>query len=583
MHRRSPPRQRGSGRAANWQDSLEDFFEHGAVALHLVAGDGTVLRANKAELELLGYPAEEYIGRHIAEFHADRHVIEDILARLGRGETLRKYPARLRARDGTIKYVEITSSVQFQGDRFLNTRCFTVDVTERELAREEARHKDAQLRQVLDAIPVAVYTIDAAGKITYCNRAAAELIGHEPEIGKDDWSATFRLFTQEGIEIPVEERPMAVALKENRAVWGVEALAQGHDGTFLPVILFPTPIRDGDGKLIGAANILVDITERKRAEEKFRLAVEAAPSGMLLSDGEGRIVMVNSQAQSLLGYSRDELLGQPVELLVPERFRAGHPGFRSTFGRQPEVRAMGAGRNLFALRKDGTEVPVEIGLSPIQTGQGHFVLSAIVDITERKRASDRERLLAREVEHRSSNLLSVIQSIIARSLVGGGSLDEARRTLQERLDSVARTHRQLTDAHWNGLRLSEIVRSELEAFAAQIEVVERCDVTLTPQHAQNFSLALHELATNAAKYGALSCPEGKVDVSWSVANTAAGRLLRFRWRERGGPPVMAPRRRGFGTLLLKGVFAGARLDYASEGLSCEVDLTLTEAGVAEEE
>src|SRR5205085_11019980 len=104
-----------------------DFFENGALALHLVGADGTILHANKAELDLLGYSADEYIGRPIADFHADPETIREILARLTRGEKLDKYPARLRARDGSVKHVEITSSVQFKRGKFINTRCFTVD------------------------------------------------------------------------------------------------------------------------------------------------------------------------------------------------------------------------------------------------------------------------------------------------------------------------------------------------------------------------------------------------------------------------------------------------------------------------
>ena len=173
---------------------LHDFFENGGIALHLVDGQGVILEANRAELELLGYDREDYVGQQIADFHADQHVIDDILARLGRGETLQKYPARLRARDGSIKHVEITSSARFENGRFINTRCFTVDVTDLMRARAEIRLKDNLFRQVLDALPAAVYMTDANGKITYYNKAAADLAGREPEIGKDEWCVTFRLF-----------------------------------------------------------------------------------------------------------------------------------------------------------------------------------------------------------------------------------------------------------------------------------------------------------------------------------------------------------------------------------------------------
>ena len=168
-------------------------------------------------------------------------------------------------------------------------------------------------------------------------------------------------------------------------------------------------------ELTAAQQLLI---ERSLTEDRFRLAVEASPSGMVLADSDGRIVLVNGLAEKLFGYSRDELVGQKVEMLVPERFRGKHPGFRSGYAAQPSARPMGTGRDLFALRKDGTEVLVEIGLSPLTTDQGTMVLSAVVDITERKRSEQARETLSRELQHRSNNLLAVIQAIAQRSLSG---------------------------------------------------------------------------------------------------------------------------------------------------------------------
>jgi PAS domain S-box-containing protein len=250
---------------------LEDFFENSAVALHVVGSAGTILRANKAELQLLGYARAEYVGRHISEFHADSATIADILARLSRGEKLEKYPARLRTKDGSIRHVEITSSAQFRQGEFVNTRCFTVDVTDLRHARDLLKQKEEQLRQVLDALPAAVYTTDPAGKVTYFNRAAAELAGREPEIGKDEWCVTWRLHTLDGKVLPHDQCPMAIALKENRPIRGVEALAERPDGVMVPFLPFPTPLRDEHGELTGAVNMLVDISERKTAEAQQKL------------------------------------------------------------------------------------------------------------------------------------------------------------------------------------------------------------------------------------------------------------------------------------------------------------------------
>ena len=132
--------------------------------------------------------------------------------------------------------------------------------------------------------------------------------------------------------------------------------------------------------------------ERRRAEERFRLAVEAAPSGMIMADSEGRIILLNAYTEKLFGYGRDELTGQKLEMLVPERFRGKHSGLRAGYIMQPTIRQLGVGRDLFALRKDGSEFPVEIGLSPIATDQGTMVLAAVVDITERKQSEEARKL-----------------------------------------------------------------------------------------------------------------------------------------------------------------------------------------------
>jgi signal transduction histidine kinase/CheY-like chemotaxis protein len=195
------------------------------------------------------------------------------------------------------------------------------------------------------------------------------------------------------------------------------------------------------------------------------------------------------------------------------------------------------------------------------------------DYLERKRAEELAKTLVREVQHRSNNLLAVIQSIAKRSLSDDRSLPEAREAFEARLQALARTNRQLVTSDWSGAHLSKIIRSELEPFAGRT-LTNGDDLLLSPQQAQNFCLALHELATNAAKYGALSNARGKLDLSWTVASRGENKLLQFKWRETGGPRVAAPTRRGFGTALIKATFAGVRLDFADDGLRCEIDVPL---------
>jgi len=207
-------------------------------------------------------------------------------------------------------------------------------------------------------------------------------------------------------------------------------------------------------------------------------------------------------------------------------------------------------------------------------------IASMLDITERKRAEEEqkraaeaEQILIRELQHRTNNLLAVIQGIAQKTLSGAGSLDEARKTFEGRLLALAGTYRQLTNTNWSGVSLSEIVRLTLEPFAARTDV-DGPDLLLSAKNAQNFSLALHELATNALKHGALSCAGGNVNIAWSIASNGGGPVLRFRWRERGGPPVLCPGQRGFGTLLLESTFKTVNLDYARDGLTCEIDVPL---------
>jgi PAS domain S-box-containing protein len=269
----SVPSPGGRPDAALKEQDFEDFFENGAIGLHLVGHDGTILRANKAELDMMGYTADQYVGRNIADFHADAPTISDILRRLTAGEKLDKYPARLRTRDGSIRDVLITSSVRFADGQFVNTRCFTIDVTDAKKAQDMLAEREAHFSQLLDALPAAIYTTDARGIITYYNKAAVEFSGREPKLGEDQWCVTWRLYSPDGTPQPHDQSPIAIALRGDRPVRDVEAIAERPDGSRVPFTPFPTPLRGSNGELTGAVNMLVDISERKKAEAQQSLLV----------------------------------------------------------------------------------------------------------------------------------------------------------------------------------------------------------------------------------------------------------------------------------------------------------------------
>jgi len=191
------------------------------------------------------------------------------------------------------------------------------------------------------------------------------------------------------------------------------------------------------------------------------------------------------------------------------------------------------------------------------------------DYLERKHSEQVQQTIVLELQHRSNNLLAVIQSIAQRSLAGG----HWKKAFEARLQALARANRALLKSNWGGVDLTQLVRGEMEAFSRHASI-SGASVLLSPQQAQNFTLALHELATNSAKYGALSKTTGKVQASWTIEPSQSGSLLKFRWQESGGPAVKPPAYEGFGTQLLKAVFSDVRLEYPVEGLRCEIEVRL---------
>ena len=275
----------------------------------------------------------------------------------------------------------------------------------------------------------------------------------------------------------------------------------------------------------------------RKSEERFRSVVEAAPSAMVMVGSDGRIEMVNAQAEQLFGYARHDLLGRPVELLVPERFRGEHPGHRGAFLSDPRSRPMGAGRDLFALRSDGTEVPVEIGLNPIETEDGIMVLSAIVDISDRKQKEARiqealkeKDLLLAEVHHRVKNNLQVVHSLL--NLQAYQIADPVARDLlrecQNRVQSMALIHQTLYQSKDFAevdfrLFLDALIPTLLATYgidSSRVSLeISATDVHLPINIAVPCGLVVNELISNALKHAFPNGRAGSVSVEIAPCET----------------------------------------------------------------
>ena len=257
------------------------------------------------------------------------------------------------------------------------------------------------LRAVLDGLPAAVYTTDARGRVTYYNRAAAELAGREPELGKDEWCVSWRLYNTDGTPLPRDQCPMAIAIKENRAVRGAEAILERPDGTRLPFVPYPTPLRDESGDLIGAVNMLVDISGHSSSENAsaYLAAIVTSSDDAIISKNlSGIVTSWNKGAEGIFGYTAEEMVGRPISVLFPPDRLKEEDLILGRIRRGESVDHFETVRR----RKDGAEIDVSLTISPVRDSCGRIIGASKIarDITDRKRADRELRELNDQLEKR---------------------------------------------------------------------------------------------------------------------------------------------------------------------------------------
>jgi two-component sensor histidine kinase len=264
---------------------------------------------------------------------------------------------------------------------------------------------------------------------------------------------------------------------------------------------------------------------------------------------------------------------------VPETLRDVHPKLRDAFVRDPKARPMGAGRELFARRKNGEQFPVEIGLNPIPGVDETAVIASVVDISHRRREQQRMQFIMRELSHRSKNLLAVIQGMARQAIASSPDLATFEKSFSERLHGLARSHELLVGKNWQGAAIADLVTAQLTFVKRENNVeTQGPEVLLTPQATQTLGLALHELATNAVKHGALRSDSGHLVVKWRIEETSLPRL-HLLWEELGGCSAEPPQRKGFGYTVLQRVVpaslgGSAKLSFTTEGARWELDVPL---------
>jgi PAS domain S-box-containing protein len=478
------------------QEELSDFVENAAIGLHWVGPDGTILWANRAELELLGTSRDEYIGHNIAEFHADEPAIQDILQRLTRKEELHSYEARLRCKDGSIRYVLISSNVLWDGDRFVHTRFFTRDITERRQAEQEVERQREWLKTTLSSIGDAVIATDHSGAITFMNQVAERLTGwSQAEAEARPLPEVFRIINEQTGKPAAN--PVEKVLQTGRVVGlANHTILIARDGREHAIDDSAAPIQDGS-EVVGVVLIFRDISERRRLEiDTRRLAaiVESSDDAIVSKDLNGIVTSWNKAAERIFGYTAEEMVGEPIARLVPADRPDEEPAILNRLRQGERIDHY----ETIRVRKDGVHLDISVTISPVRDADGHIIGASKVarDITQEKALryelerrvaelaeADRRKdhflaMLAHELRNplgAISNAVHVLQQPQGSEATKLRAVQVLRRQVQHQarmvneLLDVSRITRGLIELHLEQLDLVRLARDAAEDYRASLE------------------------------------------------------------------------------------------------------------------
>jgi len=438
---------------------------------------------------------------------------------------------------------------------------------------------------LIDTLPVGIYTCDRDGHVIQFNRRAAELWGRPPELGICRYSGAVRAFDPSGEELDAERWAMAEVLRTGKPVRDREAVIEKPNGERLTVLANVDPLFDEQGNLLGGVNCFQDVTELRRVQRQMRegrrvgrRVMEALPAAIYTTDAEGRLLYFNKAAERLWGVA--PALGEQFwcgswKITLPDGTPVPHDQCPMAVAIR-EKRAM-VGPEAVAVRPDGTRVPIMPHPTPIFDSEGKLIgaVNMLIDLSEQKLADAKQRTLIDELNHRVKNTLATIQSLAAQTM---RERDGDNREFERRLLALSRVHDQLTRQAWEWADFAAIAQDTFAPYGGTANgrvTVDGPPVRLTSRAALALAMVLHELATNAARHGALSVPDGRVTLGW---RTETDRLF-IDWREEGGPAVTLPKRRGFGARLVERAVAhelGGRpaLEYRPGGVRCTMEIPL---------
>jgi PAS domain S-box-containing protein len=443
---------------------------------------------------------------------------------------------------------------------------------ERELSRVEAAPDRAERLAGLLTLsyePMLVWQLN--GPIEFWNTGAERLYGFtvEEAIGHSSHALLQTKF-------PVEFNELITQLQNERS-WSGELRHICKDGREVIVESRLQLLRDGT-----VIEVNRDVTERKQIEVDLRESeqqlrwlasiVQSSDDAIVSKNLDGIISSWNKGAERVFGYTAEEAVGQPITIVIPRDRQDEERTILTRIRRGERIDHFETVRQ----RKHGSLIVVSLTVSPVKNAEGKIVGASKIarDITEQKRTSDQIATLAREAEHRSKNLLANVQAMV--NLSQADAVADLKKVIEGRIQALANVHSLFVASRWIGAELSAVARQEFAPYSTSGGKRVRIDgpqVLLEPNTAQAVAVSLHELVTNAVKYGALSTANGHIDLKWS--QEADGRL-NLRWIETGGPTVQPPARTGFGGRIIEQMIAQlkgeSRFDWRAEGLICEITL-----------
>lgn len=507
-------------------EELSDFLENAAVPLHWVDDNGIIIWANQAEIDMLGFTMEEYIGSHISAFHADQETIGEILSRLTNNETLHNYPAKLRRKDGSIRHVLISSNVLRKDGKFIHTRCFTRDLTpmvqEAEQKSEllnELKESEARLKMAIRSTNLGTWDWSLVTSELYCSDECKHIYGLPP-----DALVTFEMFSD---HIHPEDRG-----RVQQAIQ--KSIARDSDGSY-DIIYRILRFNDGlarwirvqgmvnfndDGEAERFIGTVVDVTGLKEAEEKsawLAAIINSTDDAIVSKTLEGIITSWNDSAERTFGYSAEEMIGQSILKLIPADRQDEEPRILSRLRKGERVEHFETKR----VRKDGSLLDVSLTISPVKDELGNLIgLSKIArDITEKKQEEQRKHdfvaMVSHELKTPLTSIISYLQVLIARSIKEG---NEFTASALARTETQAKKMKTMIQDFLNLARLEEgkilIVKETFELLPLIKEISEdaqflttkhsimlqNCDEIVVTADKDKIGHVLMNLLSNAIKY-----------------------------------------------------------------------------------